>query len=177
MSEPQLIEDLRFLSPPSFDWIRAVAGLAVLALLARAWWCLAQRRRQCAAPGRPIEAPAWESALADLERLAALLCPDRSREYGIQATAILRRFLEAHYGLRAPTLATEEFLATAARSAALPDAARERLDRFLASCDLLKFGRFFASTDELRGLHAAAVEVVLAARSSAGRDAVTGGNE
>jgi hypothetical protein len=177
MSEPQLIEDLRFLSPPSLAWVWAVAAVAVLALLAWVGWRLAQRRRQSAESIRPIAAPAWESALADLERLAALLHPDRSREYGIEATGVLRRFLEAHYGLRAPTLATEEFLATAARSNALPAAAREKLERFLANCDLIKFGRYLATTDELRALHAAAVEVVLASRSPVGRDAAAGGGD
>jgi hypothetical protein len=165
MSDPHLIEDLRLLAPPGYAWLAVLAlAIGLLAGVILLW--RAARRPAATAPG--LEGPAsWDLALAALEQLAALLSPQHSRQYGIESTAILRRYLETRYGLHAPRLATEEFLAAARDSAALPAEHRTSLGRFLALCDLFKFGRYLASADELQQLHAAAVAFVLASRPDA----------
>lgn len=168
VNDTNLIEDLRQLSPPdpTWAWVVAVALAGLLALAA--WW---RRRRQV----RPVPleitpapgVPPWETALAELERLTALLRPERARDYAIASTTVLRWYIEQRHGLQAPRLATEEFLATAGRSEVLPTEHRESLGHFLQLCDLLKFGRYTASRDELEELHAAAVAFVLASRPPA----------
>jgi hypothetical protein len=164
MIETNLIEDLRQLTPPSYDWAWGVLALvAAVALLVGLRGFLrrrAPRPTDVAAGSRAL----WEVAIQELEALAPLLQPERSRDYGIQATSVLRRYLEARYQLHAPLLATEEFLLAAAGSPALPEAHRVGLERFLELCDLFKFGRYVAQTDELGRLHAAAIEFVLASR-------------
>jgi hypothetical protein len=110
--------------------------------------------------GRPL----WERVLSELEQLTPLLTKATSREYGIKSTQVLRRYIEMRYALRAPRLATEEFLVVAGDSKALPEEHRASLHRFLELCDLLKFGRYLAAGSELERLHAAAVEFVLASR-------------
>lgn len=165
MIETNLIEDLRLLAPPDSRWAVAamLAALGALALVLirrrlRRWPAVIPTARAAAAP------PPWETALAELERLAPLLRPEASRDYALAATAILRGYIEARYGLRAPRLATAEFLGLAGRAAELPTAHRAGLARFLACGDLFKFGRYTATGAELRQLHAAAVDFVLASR-------------
>lgn len=175
MIETNLIEDLRRLTPPSHDWawgvLLAVAMVGALVLLRR----ISRRRTARTLDGPAGSSALWELALQELEALAPLLQPDRSRAYGIQATTVLRRYLEARYQLRAPLLATEEFLRTAAHSSALPPAHRDGLERFLQLCDLFKFGRYVAQAEELGRLHAAAVEFVLASRPLADDAPTPGG--
>lgn len=175
MIETNLIEDLRRLTPPDTRlWMVAVvAAMAVLATLGIWRWA---RRRPAHAPPASQTATdaAWETALAELERLASLLRPEASREYCMAATSVLRRYIEQRYGLCAPRLATEEFLGVASRSPGLPSGHRQSLGRFLVECDLCKFGRYTATTEELGRLHAAAVEFVLASRPAIREGAAEG---
>lgn len=167
MTETNLIEDLRLLSPPDLRWLVWLALVALGATAALGIWRRLARRPAPPDRGGASETTPWEDALAALERLAPLLRPEASRDYGMEATGVLRRYIECRYGLHAPRLATEEFLAAAAGSEALPRVHRESLGRFLGGCDLFKFGRFTGTPEELRGLHAAAVDFVLASRPAA----------
>ncbi len=176
MIETNLIEDLRLLSPPDYTWAWGLLALLGAVAATVAWWRVTPRR---AAPNASVAAssPAlWDTALLELERLVPLLEPGHSRDYGIQATGILRGYIEARYHLRAPRLATEEFLVAAAQSSLLPGGHRDGLERFLGLCDLFKFGRYVASADELGRLHSAAVAFVLASKPLADGPPATGGS-
>jgi hypothetical protein len=162
-----LIEELRLLSPPTYGGWLAAGLMVILAAGFFALWHARRRRTDSGSIG-VSGAPLWDVALAELERLIPLLRAEQSREYAIQSTGILRRYIEGRYALQAPRLATEEFLAAAAKSAALPAEHRGSLRHFLELCDLLKFGRYLASAGELEPLHAAAVAFVLASRPGAG---------
>ena len=163
MNSTNLIEDLRLLSPPSYAvwWALGIAGV-----LAFGFFIFVRRRLHRAATDVTVPSGLglWDVALAELERLTALLSREHSRDYAIRSTGILRRYVEARYALHAPTLATEEFLMMAGESPTLPADHRASLRGFLEVCDLLKFGRYLASTTELEPLHAAAVAFVLASR-------------
>ncbi|OQC65607.1 MAG: hypothetical protein BWX48_02357 [Verrucomicrobia bacterium ADurb.Bin006] len=164
MNETNLIEDLRLLSPPSFGWALAAAAVAACGLLLALALRGKARRERTSPPGTPDAPAPWDWALAELERFTGLLRTDRSRDYGIAATGVLRGYVEARYGLRAPRLTTEEFLTAAGASDALPAADRQHLGRFLQLCDLCKFGRYLADVGELQELHAAALAFVLRSR-------------
>lgn len=165
MNSTNLIEDLRLLAPPDYRLWWAVALLALAAAgvpaLIRIW---RRRSRKPASTIGDSSAPPWDLALAELERLIPLLQREHSRDYGIASTKILRNYIEARYGLRAPKLATEEFLMLSRESPTIPEAHRAGLKRYLEWCDLLKFGRYAAATGELVSLHEAAVNFVLASR-------------
>jgi len=168
MNETNLIEDLRLLAPPQNGWVFGLIA-ALLGGSALAWVLWRRSRRPIQpAPSPRGDSAAWETALAALEGLASLLDPDRSRDYGIAATTILRRFLESRYQLHAPRLTTAEFLAAARASPALPATHQTALERFLEPCDLCKFGRYRATLEELQQLHAAAVAFVLESRPETG---------
>ena len=164
MKGDELIEDLRRLSPPNYGWLWV---LVVTGLVAIAFIVLRRRRRGAAAQGESVFRPGpllWETALADLERLLGLIRGEHAREYAIRSTSILRQYIEARYELHAPRLTTEEFLSLAGESPLLPADHRSGLKQFLELADLLKFGRYRASSGELETLHTAAVAFVLASR-------------
>jgi hypothetical protein len=174
MNTTNLIEDFRLLAPPDY---RGWWALAFTALLALVIFTLMRRRlaRAVLADTEAAGPELWDAALAQLESLIPLLTREHSRDYAIKSTGILRRYIEARYSLRAPTLATEEFLVMARKSPALPADHRASLERFLELCDLLKFGRYLAPAAELDPLHAAAVGFVLASRSARPPHAPPGG--
>ena len=60
----------------------------------------------------------------------------------MELSDIVRRYIEARFGLRAPELTTEEFLAEAGRSADLTPSHRSLLSAFLERCDRVKFARY-----------------------------------
>lgn len=169
MNDANLIEDLRLLSPPDYRWaVALVLGAAVLWVLTW-WWRRLRRALPVSAVSTPPSGrPPWETALAELERLVPLLRPETARDYAIASTGVLRGYLEQRYGLRAPRLATEEFLLAASRAEALPSAHRRSLGPFLRRCDLLKFGRYTAGVGELGELHAAALGFVMDSRPTGG---------
>lgn len=163
MTDTNLIEDLRLLSPPDYSWLGLGALLAVLVLLAVVVMRASRRTRAAAVPVN-AHVEAWNLALAALERLTPLLRPEHSRDYAIQATGILRCYIETRYGLLAPRLATEEFLRAARFSVELPRDHQGSLGIFLEWCDLFKFGRYQAPADELQKLHTSAEAFLLASR-------------
>lgn len=168
MNNTNLIEDLRLLSPPNYTvWWAA----ALLVLAAGGVFLLIRRRRaQGMIMGESNSGPPlWDLALAELERLTHLLQREHSRDYGIGSTKIMRKYIENRYSLRAPKLATEEFLKICCDSPAIPQVHQVSLKRYLELCDLLKFGRYVGSTTELLPLHEAAVNFILASRPDPAR--------
>ena len=157
----QLIDDLRLLEPAEpfriDPWI--VAG--VLAALALVWWVSRWwRTTRGARHSARAMVKAQEDALAELERLFALIERGESRPYAQESSGIVRRYIEARFHLSAPRQSTEEFLEGAQNSPRLEPKHQDSLREFLRICDLLKFARTFANRDELTSLHGAAVNFV-----------------
>ena len=157
----QLIDDLRLLEPPEPFRLNPWLVAAVLALLVFIWWF---RRWRKATHGTRMQARAMqkaqEDALAELEKLFALIDREESRPYATESSAIIRRYIETRFELSAPRRSTEEFLAEAQQSPRLDPEHQALLGEFLRICDLLKFARTFADRTELKNLHDAAVRFV-----------------
>ena len=164
----QLIDDLRLLEPPvPFHlevWQVAVAVALLLAIWAFLRWRRSTRSERLQA--RAVQ-QAHDDALAELERLFALIDREESRPYAVESSAIIRRYIEQRFGLSAPRRSSEEFLLEAQHSPRLQPPHQALLGEFLRICDLLKFARTFADRGELQNLHAAAVRFVKETRHTA----------
>ena len=114
--------------------LRALAGAALLALAA--WGALALRRARKVRRMSPKE-----RALRELDRLLARDLPAKGRfkDFYVELTLVVRRYVERRHGIRAPRRTTEEFLAEARRSSAFDAATVARLGAFLEAADLVKF--------------------------------------
>ncbi len=156
-----IIDDLRLLEAPRpltpLEWL-GIAGAVLLVIGLFIWW--RRRARRQPQPTAAVIEAAREDALAELEKLRALISRANSRPYAIEVSGVVRRYIERRFGLRAPKRSTEEFLVEAQASAKLDEQHRRNLADFLAACDFLKFARAFAEAPELEQIHQRAVRFV-----------------
>ena len=153
--------DIRDIKPPEeppFDWRPygiAAGTVLVVAGLGAAFFCVLNRpRRQRVVPPRP----AHEVALAALNRLRTrrLIEDGQFEAYYVELSAIVRRYLEDGFHVRAPEMTTEEFLAAAARDGRLMAVHRRLLAEFLSQADLVKFARHLPALKDTEAAYDAA---------------------
>lgn len=116
-------------------WIVAVlGGLAALAAVGFGLSRLSRRVREFRMT--PIE-----RAMSELQRLLGRNLPSRGlyKEFYIELTMVVRRYIERARGIRAPEQTTQEFLAVAATHPAFTPDVLAQLKIFLESADLVKF--------------------------------------
>jgi hypothetical protein len=136
-------------------WMMEVAGAAALAGLAYAAW--RWYRRVKLAPKT-----AGEIALARLEKALRLMQPETAREFSIEVSEIVRKYIEARFNVLASHQTTEEFLhGLVEPSDALLARHQELLEDFLGHCDLAKFARWVLSVEEMKTMHESARTFVL----------------
>lgn len=135
-------------SPPPWLWI--VAGLLAAAGAGTGAWLWWQRRLEARAesPARP----AHEIAYEEIDALVAeeLLRRGEVKLFYQRVTAILRKYIERRFGLRAPERTTEEFLYELRETAVLSDELKRLLRTFLEHCDLVKFAQLRPPEQEIR---------------------------
>ncbi|OIP36533.1 MAG: hypothetical protein AUK47_14935 [Deltaproteobacteria bacterium CG2_30_63_29] len=128
-------------------WPYYAVGALLLVLLAGFLFVLIQRR----ALERAKES-AFDVALKKLLALQAqgLPEPDEVDDWYVALSDIVRRYLEARYGLRAPELTTQEFLLLAYDIEGLEAKHRALLSSLLERADRVKFARYLPQSDESR---------------------------
>jgi hypothetical protein len=101
---------------------------------------------------------AYDEAVAELRALADRGPPDTAAAdaWFVALSAIVRRYLEHRYEIRAPELTTEEFLLVATARPELTAEHRSLLTSFLERCDRVKFAGYRPDADESLATLAAA---------------------
>lgn len=132
-------------------WKLVVLSAACAMLLAAAafvWFKTKKRRREAAKA-----LPAHEIAYAELERLLGekLVEAGAIKEFYNRVSAILRRYIENRFSLKAPERTTEEFLVEMERNDVLQSSWKAILGKFLAHCDLVKFAEHQPSNADIQG--------------------------
>lgn len=128
--------------PPSWK----TAGLwclLVLGVLLAGWLCvLVVLRIRNAIRLRRLSPR--ERALRELAALLSrrLIDLDRVKDFYVELTMIVRRYVERAHGIRAPEQTTEEFLEAVARDSRFTAEVARRLRAFLESADLVKYAAF-----------------------------------
>ncbi len=127
---------------------RPVLVFALVALLAAAAAALGiyyWTRRHRALAGVPVPPPpAHEIALQKIRELIAkdYINHGLEQQFYYELSLIVREYLEARFGIRAPEMTTEEFLEHLRLGATLAPEHKELLRDFLTHCDLVKFARY-----------------------------------
>lgn len=124
-------------------------GLAVL-LLGGAGLYYWSRRRTNGAEQAALAPPAHELAYAQLREIldGDLLERGEFKLFFARISDVVRYYIENRFGLHAPRLTTEEFLAAIGRDPLFREDFRSLLDEFLRHCDLVKFAEHRPRTDE-----------------------------
>ncbi len=141
-------------------WILlAIGGLIVLAALV----FLFSRLRRAAKLRRMTPS---ERAFAELTDLLGRGLPEKGlfKDFYIELTHVVRRYIERSHGIRAPEQTTEEFLAAAKAHPRFTPEVIAKLADFLRSADLVKFAGVGSSSS-------VAEEAVRTARAYIERDA------
>jgi hypothetical protein len=120
-------------------WMLAAAGGAVVLALGVLLVLRRRKKRASASIARPAHEIALEAlAVLNAERLIEF---GRYEDYYVRLSSIVRQYLEGRFGVRAPEMTTDEFLAAAQRSRDLAAPDRQSLQEFLSEADLVKFAR------------------------------------
>jgi hypothetical protein len=72
--------------------------------------------------------------------------------FSIKISALLRSFIEQHFGIKAVRQTTNEFLIEASKNSHFDLAQQERLRHFLLTCDSIKFAQANAGVQESEAL-------------------------
>ncbi len=109
-----------------------------------------------------------ERALRELILLIGRKLPEKGlfKDFYIELTMVVRRYIERRYGIRAPEQTTEEFLAAAADHSEFDSTSIAELKNFLTAADLIKFAGVEASVSS-------AAEATTKAKSYIEIDALT----
>jgi hypothetical protein len=81
-------------------------------------------------------------------------------QFSIRVSDILRRYVTEQYQLPVTRQTSVEFLATLAKASPFSDEEKSLLEDFLNRCDLIKFARYDATTEDSRLLLGEAMRFV-----------------
>ena len=145
-------KDLPPLSWKLVGWV-CLALVALAALVAALWFAV----RYVARRVKEHRMSPIERAWVELDRLLKKGLPGRGRykDFYVELTMVVRRYVQRKYGIRAPHLTTEEFLREFGDEGS---GKKDELKRFLESSDMVKFAGVEATpemadaaTDSARG--------------------------
>jgi len=154
--------DTRPLTPEELKTITALPPVELSEPWSRWWWAappllatlvtllVALVRRSRRRPQVVVPIPAHEWAK---RQIAALVSEDLVRKGKVQAfyyriSDIVRGYVERRFGVSAPEMTTEEFLAAAASDGHFGERNTAEINEFLNACDLVKYARQIPGTDE-----------------------------
>ena len=133
------VDPKKDLPPLSWRLVRIVALvlLAVAALVTVVWWGV----RKILQKIREHRMSPIERAMLELDRLLKKGLPGRGRykDFYVELTMVVRRYIQRRHAVRAPNLTTDEFLRAAAENPAFSREALAELKHFLESADMVKF--------------------------------------
>ena len=141
------VDPRKDLPPLSWKMVRQCAAVLLAAICAvYVIWRIVKKIVQKVREHRmsPIE-----RAMLELNRLLEKGLPGRGRykDFYVELTMVVRRYIQRRHSVRAPNLTTYEFLCAAAENPAFPKEALDGLRQFLESADLVKFAGVESTPD------------------------------
>jgi hypothetical protein len=165
---PEDAADIRDVKPPrrgGLDrrWLWAAGGALVIAAALLLWWLRRRRRRGASAIPAPLP---HEVALRELDRLRRTDFSSLAelRRYYFEISEVLRRYVEARFGLNATDLTTEEILPSLGQLRELPATDSISLREFLLATDRVKYAAAVPTEHEIEQTYELALSFVESTR-------------
>lgn len=130
------------LLPPWVIFCGALVALVLLGVIA--WWI----RRGWQRP-KPQPSPR-DRTLALLERIGREIATLDPYQFSIRVSDILRRYVTEQYQLPVTRQTSVEFLGALTKASPFSEDEKVLLEDFLNRCDLIKFARYDATTEDSR---------------------------
>jgi hypothetical protein len=128
-----------------FSWLWASTAILALLVAIVAVWKLRRKRETVEQQLSPQEL-AW----LELEHLIERnLAESDVKEFYVELTGVVRRYIERSTGVHAPEQTTEEFLREIVENAVFASEDQRRLQSFLESADLVKFAAFEPAASDI----------------------------
>ncbi len=159
------------IAPPASTVAAVVAAiLAGLLLLAGFIWLL----RHLHYRAKLARMTPKERAMVELEQLLRRKLPEHDlvKDFYVELTMVVRRYIERQHHIHAPTQTTEEFLAAALEAHRFSDETLARLRAFLESADFIKFAGQTADAATIDGAVGSARDYILSDASRADLDSL-----
>ena len=125
--------------------LKTIAGwVGLLVLMAAVVWLLYRLSRRIHRAIRLRRMSPRERALVELADLMVrdLIAKNKVKEFFLELTLIVRRYIERAHSIRAPEQTTEEFLLAASRNPQFRTEVLGKLRAFLQTADLVKFAEY-----------------------------------
>ncbi len=161
-------EQLRDIHPPLLlpeapDYTMLVAGILVFfLLLAVALWFFRFRKKEVFLPS------AHETALADLQLARSLMSVEQAKQYAVEVSTILRRYIEQRFRIKTSRQTTKEFFTSLMvfpkQTTELFATHSKSLHECLEQCDLAKFARCRPDRNSMEKMEIAVQEFIVATR-------------
>ena len=133
------VDPQKDLPPLSWKLVRtcALALLVLAAVIAGIWWTVKKILQKV----KEHRMSPIERAMLELDRLLKKGLPGRGRykDFYVELTMVVRRYIQRRHAVRAPNLTTDEFLRAASANPAFTREALAELKHFLESADMVKF--------------------------------------
>jgi Domain of unknown function (DUF4381) len=130
------------LVPPWVIFVGTFAALVFCGLIG--WWLWRRWQRQRPQPS------VRERTLALLDRISREIETMSPYQFSIRVSDILRSYVTDHYQLPVTRQTSVEFLATLTKASPFSEDEKSLLEDFLNRCDLIKFARYEATTEDSR---------------------------
>jgi uncharacterized protein DUF4381 len=140
------------LIPP---WVIFAGSFVALTLLGLLAWFIMQKRKRAQPPKLPRD-----RALEALERIAEQIDTTNPYQFSIRLSDVLRRYVSEQYAMPLTRQTSVEFLNAARKSSTFSEDEKALLADFLNRCDLIKFARYDATTEDSRLLFEEATRFV-----------------
>ncbi|MCH2201785.1 MAG: LPXTG cell wall anchor domain-containing protein [Fuerstiella sp.] len=127
-------------------WVWGITALVSGAIAGLVWWLRRRRRRA------QLEPPLTAQQLARIELdqiIRQRLSEADVKEFYVEVTGVVRRYIERSTGIRAPEQTTEEFLHEILSKTVFSDDEQRRLQQFLESADLVKFAGYQPAREDM----------------------------
>ncbi|MFC1709960.1 hypothetical protein ACFL2J_07900 [Candidatus Omnitrophota bacterium] len=149
-------DDIKDIKPPVYfprDYLILIIILAAVIAAGLFFWLrsLLNKRKKERPKFTPPPKPADQLAYEALRALQVKNLPaaGKIKEYYIELSDIVRRYIENRFNIRAPEMTTEEFLFSLRDCVALTDVHKNLLKDFLEQCDMVKFARYGPTLEEI----------------------------